>query len=63
MKPRGLVRSLLPGALLLGAGYGLYKGVPAAANWATRAASAPMAYGFGHQQYQYGYTPEGQAQF
>ncbi len=63
VKPKSLTRSLLPGALMLGAGYGLYKGVPAAMNWASRAASSPMAYNFGHQQYQYGYTPQGQAQF
>lgn len=62
-KPRGLVRTLLPGALMLGTGYGLYKGVPAAVNWASSAADAPMAHNFGHQQYQYGYTPGGQAQF
>ena len=62
-KPKGLVRSLLPAALMLGAGYGAYKGIPAAVNWASQASSAPMAYNFGQQQYQYGYTPGGQAQF
>lgn len=64
VKPiRSLLKPLVPGALMLGAGYGLYKGVPAATRWASRAASTPMAYGMGHQQYRYGYTPEGQAQF
>jgi hypothetical protein len=63
VKPKSLTRALLPGALMLGAGYGLYKGVPAVAGWASRAASTPMAYGMGLRQYRYGYTPEGQAQF
>jgi len=63
VKPKSLTRTLLPGALMLGAGYGLMKGVPAAINWADRAGSSPMAYNFGHQQYQYGFTPQGQAQF
>ena len=63
VKPKSLTRSLLPGALMIGAGYGAIKGVPAAINWASRAANSPMAYNFGHQQYQYGYTPRGQAQF
>jgi hypothetical protein len=62
-KPKSLTRTLLPGALMLGAGYGVIKGVPAAINWAERAASSPMAYNFGHQQYQYGYQPSGQANF
>jgi len=63
VKRKGLVRSLLPGALMLGAGYGLYKGVPAATQALSRAANSPMAHSMGHQQYQYGYTPQGQAQF
>lgn len=63
VKPKSLTGALLPGALLLGAGYGIYKGVPKALNWASSAANSPMAYNFGQQQYQYGYTPEGQAQF
>jgi hypothetical protein len=62
-QPKSLTRSLLPGALMLGAGYGLYKGIPAAVNWASHAASRPMAYNFGHQQYLYGYGPQGQANF
>jgi hypothetical protein len=62
-KPKSLTGALLPYALGGGALYGLYKGVPAAVNWASRAANQPMAYNFGHQQYQYGYTPQGQAQF
>jgi hypothetical protein len=63
VKPQSLTGALLPGALMLGAGYGLYKGVPAVADWATRAASSPMAYNLGHQQYMYGYGPGGQAKF
>ena len=64
VKPKSLRRSLLPGALMAGTAYGLYKGVPAAANWAaSNAARSPMAHNFGNRQYQYGYTPGGQAQF
>lgn len=63
VKPRSLTRALLPGALMAGTAYGLYKGIPAAANFASQASNAPMAYNFGHQQYQYGYGPGGQAQF
>jgi len=64
VKPiRSLLKPLVPGALMLSAGYGLYKGVPAATRWASRASSTPMAYNMGQQQYLYGYTPEGQAQF
>lgn len=63
VKPKSLTRSLLPGALMIGGAYGLYKGVPAATNFMQQASRAPMAYNFGQQQYQYGYTPNGQAQF
>lgn len=61
--PPGLIASLVPGALLAGGAYGLYKGVPAAVRMATEASRYPMAPGLGFQQYRYGYTPEGQAQF
>lgn len=63
VKPKSLTGTLLPYAVGGAALYGLYKGLPAAANWATEATRSPMAYNFGHQQFQYGYTPEGQAQF
>lgn len=63
VKPKSLTRQLLPGALLLGTGYGAMKGIPAAVNWASRAKDYPLAYNFGQRQYQYGYTPDGQAQF
>jgi hypothetical protein len=64
-KPKGksLTRALLPGAALIGTGALLYKGLPAAANFAQQASNAPMAYNMGHQQFMYGYSPEGQAQF
>jgi hypothetical protein len=63
VKSKSLVRTLAPTAALLGTGYLAYKGIPAAARFAEQASSNPMAYNFGHQQFQYGYTPEGQAQF
>jgi hypothetical protein len=63
VKPKGLIRSLLPGALLAGGAYAAYKGVPAALRGITAASHHPMAYNFGYKQYQYGYSPEGQAQF
>lgn len=63
VKPKSLTRTLLPTAALLGTGYLAYKGIPAAVRFADRAASSPMAYNLGHQQFMYGYTPEGQAQF
>jgi len=59
----GLIGSLVPGALMAGAAYGLYKGVPRAAHFLSEAGEYPMAYGGGFQQYQHGFTPEGQAQF
>jgi hypothetical protein len=62
-KPKGLIRTLLPGALLAGGAYAAYKGVPAALRAVTEAQRYPMPYSFGYKQYQYGYTPEGQAQF
>jgi hypothetical protein len=63
VKSRSLLGSLVPGAILAGGAYGLYKGVPAAVNMATEASRYPMAMGQGFRQYQYGYTPDGQAQF
>jgi hypothetical protein len=48
---------------MAGAAYGLYKGVPRAAHFLSEAGEYPMAYGGGFQQYQHGFTPEGQAQF
>lgn len=62
-KPRGLTSTLAGPALAIGGLAGLYYGVPKAVNWATRAGASPMAYNFGHQQYMYGFSPEGQAQF
>lgn len=62
-KPKSLMRQLALPALVAGTGYGLYKGIPAVANIAQQSAAMPRAYGGGLQQYQYGYTPGGQAQF
>jgi hypothetical protein len=61
--PKSLT-GMLAGPALLGAGiYGLSKGIPGAVDFATQAAKNPMPYGGGLRQYQYGYTPDGQAQF
>jgi hypothetical protein len=58
-KSPGLMRSVLPYALIGGAGYGLAKGIPAAAETLEQSASLPYAYN-GPQQYQYGFSPSGQ---
>jgi len=57
-KRKGLVQTLLPGALLGGVGYGLYKGVPAAVNFASTASNRPMAPGLGYQSYGWGFDPQ-----
>lgn len=63
VKPAGLIRTVLPGALLggsvLGLGYATKKGI----DFATSAAENPMAYNLGNKQFQYGYDPDGQANF
>jgi hypothetical protein len=51
VKPKGIIRSVLPGAALLAGGYGLYKGIPAVTGELTRQSQRPMPYGFGYQQY------------
>jgi len=52
-KQKGLIRSLVPGALMATGAYGLYKGVPAAVNYASESARHPLPYNFGYQQYPY----------
>lgn len=48
-------RRLLAGGALLGAGYGLYKGVPWAARQLEATSQTPMAYGGGWSPVNYGY--------
>lgn len=66
-KETGLVRDMLKGvavpALLAGGGYAAYKGAKGAVGLAREAVENPYPYSRGLQQYQYGYTPGGQAQF
>jgi len=56
---RGVLKRLVPGALLASAAYGLYKGVPAAARFAKQQGARPMAYNYGLSQHPYGYSSEG----
>ena len=60
---RGFLRSVAAPAALLGGGWLAYKGAQGLGQIATQRVQMPPAYGYGSRQYQYGYTPEGQAQF
>ena len=60
---KGMLRRVAAPAAVLGTGYALYKGGKGLVNLGLQAAQQPPAYGHGVRQFQYGYTPDGQAQF
>lgn len=60
---RGVLKRVALPAAVLGAGYGIYRGGKGLIGMAERQMHMPPAYGYGVRQYQYGFTPSGQAQF